>query len=88
MTATKHRRRALDRDRQRRRRERVKVYGGYVSTLRLIPRDVAELLAARFPTIAAALAADDAAELGRLLDGLEAALAYGELGSFEEDPSE
>jgi hypothetical protein len=84
-------RRELGRERSKRHRERLKFYGkpgsGYRITRRVIPSDVADLLAQKYPPIAAALHCDDNEELGRLLDSLEAAFAYGELGSFEEDPS-
>jgi hypothetical protein len=83
--------RQRQRERVRRYRERRKFYGepgiGYRITLRVTPRDVAELLAKRYPPIAAALEGGDDRELGRLLDSLEAAFAYDELGSFEDDPS-
>jgi len=85
------RRRELGRERSKRHRERQKLYGksgsGYRITQRLMSADVEDLLATRFPSIRDALENDDAAELGRLLDSLEAAFAYSELASFEQDPS-
>src|SRR5262245_51369922 len=81
------RRREKGRARSRKQRERLALYGpGYRVLQSVLAPDVADLLAARFPVIAAALAADDDEELGRLLDGLMSAFAYGELGAFEDDP--
>jgi hypothetical protein len=90
--AVAHRcKREQHRERQRRYRARLKFYGkpgvGYRVTFRVMSSADEERFALRYQPIAAALETGDAEEIGRMFDALEAALAIGELGAFEEDPS-
>jgi hypothetical protein len=82
------RKRKLSRESSERHRERRKFYGhDYRVTPRVTPPDVLEILSARYPAVAHAMGCSDK-ELGRILDALEAAVAYGELGAFENDPGD
>ena len=80
--------RKLSRESTKRYRERRKLYGaGYRVTPRVTPADVLDILSVRYPAVAHARGCGDK-ELGRILDALEAAVAYGELGAFENDPGD
>lgn len=83
------RRRAKARERSQKRRELEKLYGkpgvDYHNLPRVTPDDVLAILAKRYTPIKDALESGDKEELGRALDWLDAAIAYGTLDSFEED---
>jgi hypothetical protein len=82
------RKRKLSRESSKRHRARRKLYGpDYRVTPRVTPADVLEILSVRYPAVAHAMGCGDK-ELGRILDALEAAVAYGELGAFEDDPGD